>query len=84
MHLGLCKYLLDGMATSGLTETCTTVAIIPPHHTLGTIGSAGHLLSGVIARIIKPDGSLAKEGEQGELVVTGPSMPIGYFNNPTA
>ena len=69
---------------TGLTETCTTVAIIPPSQRLGTVGSAGQLIPGIIARVVKSDGSLAKEGEQGELVVTGPSMATGYMNSEAA
>ncbi|KAF9460146.1 phenylacetyl-CoA ligase [Collybia nuda] len=68
----------------GLTETCTTVAMIPPTQKIATIGSAGQLIPGIIAKVVKVDGSLAVEGEQGELVVTGPSMALGYLNNETA
>ena len=69
---------------AGLTETCTTIAILPPSQRFGTVGSAGQLIPGIIARVVKPDGSLAKEGEQGELVVTGPSMAMGYMDNEAA
>jgi len=69
---------------TGLTETCTTVAIIPPSQRFGLVGSAGQLLPGIIARVVKPDGSLAKEGEPGELVVTGPSMAMGYMDSEAA
>ncbi|KAF8642004.1 hypothetical protein AX16_009726 [Volvariella volvacea WC 439] len=68
----------------GLTETSTTIAMIPPTQKLGTIGSAGQLIPGIRARVVKPDGTLAREGETGELVVTGPSMAIGYFKNEPA
>lgn len=68
----------------GLTETCASVAMIPPTQRVGTVGSAGQLIPGIVARVVKPDGSLASEGEQGELVVTGPSMSLGYFNNEAA
>lgn len=68
----------------GLTETCTTIAMIPPCQKLATVGSAGKLIPGIIARVIKIDGTLASEGEQGELVITGPSMALQYLNNPTA
>jgi 4-coumarate--CoA ligase len=67
-----------------MTETCTTIAIVPPDQKFGTAGSAGRLIPGVLARVVKPDGSLAKEGEAGELVVTGPSMALGYYKNPEA
>ncbi|KAG6911586.1 hypothetical protein DXG01_011889 [Tephrocybe rancida] len=68
----------------GLTETCTTVGMLPTTQKIGTLGSAGQLLPGMVARVIKEDGSLAREGEQGELVITGPSMALGYLNNATA
>lgn len=69
---------------SGLTETCTTVAMVPPTQRIGAVGSAGQLLPGIVARIVKPDGSLAGEGETGELMVTGPSMALRYFKNEEA
>jgi 4-coumarate--CoA ligase len=58
--------------------------MVPPDQKVGTIGSAGQLIAGVVARVVKPDGSLAREGEQGELVVTGPSMALRYLNNEQA
>ena len=51
---------------------------------LGTIGGAGGLLPGIVAKVVKPDGTLASDGEQGELVVKGPSMALGYYKNPAA
>ncbi|KAF9502460.1 phenylacetyl-CoA ligase [Pleurotus eryngii] len=68
----------------GLTETCTSIAMYPPEQRIGTIGSAGTLIPGVRARIVKADGSLGKAGEVGELVVTGPSMSLGYPDNAQA
>lgn len=68
----------------GMTETFTTVSLSPNDQRIATPGSAGVLIPGVVARVVKPDGSLAKEGESGELVVTGPSMSLGYYKNPEA
>lgn len=68
----------------GLTETATTVCALQPDRKLGTIGSAGELIPGIVAKVVKSDGSLAVDGEQGELIVTGPSMALGYYENPTA
>lgn len=69
---------------SGLTETATTICMMQPGQKMATMGSAGELIPGIVARVVKPDGSLAAEGELGELVVTGPSMAMGYYGNPAA
>ncbi|KAF8586732.1 phenylacetyl-CoA ligase [Ramaria rubella] len=68
----------------GMTETCTTVSMTPLSQRLGTPGCAGHLLPGVRAKVVKPDGTLGGYNETGELVVAGPQMSIGYPNNPQA
>ena len=68
----------------GMTETCTAVTFPPVDRRLGTLGSGGVLLSGCVARVVRPDGSLAPRGERGELVVYSPSSAIGYLNNPEA
>lgn len=67
----------------GLTETFTTVAL-SPNDRPPTPASAGALIPGIVARVVKTDGSLAKLGEPGELVVRGPSMALGYYRNPEA
>jgi len=68
----------------GMTETCTVVSLFPLSQRIGTLGSAGVFIPGLRARIVKPDGTLARPGEQGELYVTGPSMALGYHNNEKA
>ncbi|KAJ6520072.1 amp dependent CoA ligase [Mycena sanguinolenta] len=68
----------------GMTETCTTITFLGGRQQMGTVGSAGQIIPGIIARVVRPDGTLCKEGEQGELVVTGPSMALGYLNNEAA
>ncbi|KAH9065666.1 amp dependent CoA ligase [Lactarius vividus] len=65
----------------GMTETCTTVSMAPLSQKVSTFGSAGQLISGTRVRVVKADGTLAKVGEPGELVVTGPSMALRYLNN---
>lgn len=44
-------------------------------------GSIGILLSGIHARILRPDGSLAGPNEAGELYVRGAAMVLGYKGN---
>lgn len=68
----------------GMTETSTGVSMMSISQKVGTLGSAGQLLSGVRARVIKADGTLAGVGEPGELMVTGPSMALRYLNNEKA
>ncbi|KAN0134265.1 hypothetical protein V8E53_007763 [Lactarius tabidus] len=68
----------------GMTETSTGISMMTRSQKVGTLGSAGQLLSGVRARVIKPDGTLAGVGEPGELMVTGPSMALRYLNNEKA
>jgi acyl-CoA synthetase (AMP-forming)/AMP-acid ligase II len=72
------------LTCTGMTETCTTVALTPVSQKQGTFGSAGHLVPGSVAKVVKSDGSLAKFGEPGELVVKGPGNALGYANNAEA
>ena len=67
-----------------MTETCTTVSMVPITQHIGKLGSAGQLMPGCIARVIKSDGTLAAVGEEGELVVKGPQMALRYSNNEQA
>lgn len=45
---------------------------------------SGQLLPGIVARVVKPDGSLATYDEPGELIIKSPSLAMGYANNPEA
>lgn len=42
---------------------------------------SGHLLPGTVAKVVKPDGSLASYDEPGELVIKTVSVALGYANN---
>ncbi|KAJ7447108.1 acetyl-CoA synthetase-like protein [Mycena galericulata] len=69
-----------GMTESGALTAPTPGALIPTSHTNSGVStySVGKLLPGVIARIVKGDGSLALPGETGELWVQSPSLALGY------
>lgn len=56
----------------------------PASQKVGVPGSAGQLNPGVVARVVKPDGSLAGFNEPGELRVKSPSLALGYWNNKEA
>ncbi|KAG1855928.1 hypothetical protein F4604DRAFT_1590599 [Suillus subluteus] len=47
-------------------------------------GSAGILIPGVEARVVRPDGSLAGPNEPGELLIRGGSAVLGYKGNDKA
>ena len=69
----------------GMTETPATITMWPLEQNKGgTPGSAGRLLPGLAAKVVKSDGMLAGYDEPGELVVRGPSVALRYENNPKA
>jgi len=65
----------------GMTETCTATTLWPITQKRGLSGSSGHLVPGTVARVVKPDGSLAGYDEPGELVIKTVSVALGYSNN---
>ena len=69
---------------SGMTESATTISAMPASQKLGPLGSAGQLLPGIRARVVKRDGSLARPGEQGELFINAPTTALGYLNDDKA
>ncbi|KAI0634357.1 phenylacetyl-CoA ligase [Trametes polyzona] len=68
----------------GMTETTAAVTVFPITQKVGTLGSAGQLIPGVVAKVVKPDGSLAGVGESGELLLKGPQIALGYYQNEQA
>ena len=48
------------------------------------MGSAGQLVSGTVAKVVRPDGTLAGPGEPGELWVQGGQIASGYYKNEQA
>jgi len=68
----------------GLTETACVITMGSTDKRIGTLGSAGQILPGIVARIVKADGTFGKHGEQGELIVRTPATALCYSNNEQA
>ncbi|ESK85047.1 phenylacetyl- ligase [Moniliophthora roreri MCA 2997] len=68
----------------GMTEISTSISLWSIENKRGVSGSAGKLIPGVKARIVKPDGSLAGFNEPGELIIYSPSNSLRYHNNEQA
>ncbi len=66
----------------GLTEAAPVISSNSPvAHKFGT---SGRLCPSLECRLIKEDGSLAGQGETGEIVIRGGNVMKGYFRNPVA
>jgi acyl-CoA synthetase (AMP-forming)/AMP-acid ligase II len=72
--------LLDGY---GITETSTMVTMNWP---VGgrKRGSCGIPLPGLAVRVVDPDDRDVPAGAEGELIVRGPNVMLGYHGNPAA
>jgi len=66
----------------GLTEAAPVISTnTPRRHKFGT---SGVVMESIELKIVKPDGSLAREGETGELAIKGGNVMKGYFRNAEA
>jgi long-chain acyl-CoA synthetase len=70
--------LLEGY---GLTETSPVVSINPLRG-VQKPGSIGLPIPGVEVKVVREDESEAEFEEVGELIVKGPNVMMGYYNNP--
>ncbi len=68
----------------GMTEFGPGVFSMGPEYAETKAGSIGQPNFFVDARIVDDDNNLLPPNEVGELVLKGPSMSSGYFNNPEA
>ncbi len=68
----------------GLTEVGPNCFSLSPAHTSSKLGTVGMPIFHSEARLLKDDGSDATAGEVGELLLRGPHVTSGYWNNPEA
>lgn len=68
----------------GLTEVGPNCFSTPPGRVLEKPGSVGMPIHHVGARLLRPDGSACGPEEDGELVLDGPAVFGGYWEDPAA
>lgn len=68
----------------GLTEAGPNTFWLPPEDVRRKPGSVGFPLMHIDVRIVRPDGTDCGPNEVGELLIRGPHMFSGYWNNPQA
>jgi len=68
----------------GLTEAGPNTFWLPPEDARRKPGSVGFPLFHVDVRVVRQNGSTCGPGEVGELVIRGPHVCAGYWNNPQA
>jgi 4-coumarate--CoA ligase len=80
MHLT--KVAVLTRLSSGMTEIGAASMQSPLQRNYD--GSCGQMLPGNVGKVVKADGTFAGPGERGELVMSGPSMGLGYVGDEEA
>src|SRR3546814_14074888 len=75
---------IDIVQAYGLTETGGAVSVLDADDAATHLGSAGKALLSLELRIEDREGNELPAGQEGEIVVRGPSVTPGYWNLPEA
>jgi len=68
----------------GLTEAGPNTFWLPAEDVRRKPGAVGYPLFHIDVKVVRPDGSECGPGEPGELLIRGPHVTPGYWNNPEA
>lgn len=68
----------------GMTELSPLALILSPEFTATKVGSTGKPIMFGEVRIVNTDNQPVRPGERGEVVVRGPNVMAGYWNQPEA
>ena len=66
----------------GQTEATARISCLEPERLDEKLGSVGRPLDNLTVRIVDEDGNTLPAGEMGEIWVKGPSITLGYLNEP--
>ncbi|WP_407271948.1 o-succinylbenzoate--CoA ligase [Radiobacillus sp. PE A8.2] len=70
--------------TYGMTETSSQIVTLSPSYALDKLGSAGKALLPAQIKIVGSDNKPAAANEVGEIIVKGPMVTNGYYENAQA
>jgi acyl-CoA synthetase (AMP-forming)/AMP-acid ligase II len=71
-------------AMYGQTEGTSRISTLPPYRLGDKLGSVGLPMDNLVVRIVDDEGREIASGQTGEIQVRGPSVCLGYFDEPEA
>ncbi|UVE49568.1 o-succinylbenzoate--CoA ligase [Haloferax larsenii] len=78
------NYSVPVYPTYGMTETASQIATATPREAFDAIGTVGRPLYFADLTVVDDDGAPVEPGTVGEIVVSGPTVTTGYYQNPEA